>query len=75
MDNFKEGTRDLAEKLPKLLLTVLSRLSAAAIRLSRRKPLRWQIKFLISLQAAVPSLEFLEGKTLPAIAALQERTK
>lgn len=50
------------KKLPKLLLTVLSRLSAAAIRLLRRKPLRWQIKFLISLQAAVPSLNSLKAR-------------
>jgi len=61
MDNFKEGTRS-QKKLPKLLLTVLSRLSAAAIRLLRRKPLRWQIKFLISLQAAVPSLNSLKAR-------------
>ena len=50
------------KRLPKLLLTVLSRLSAAAIRLLRRKPLRWQIKFLISLQAAVPSLNSLKAR-------------
>lgn len=62
MDNFKEGTRDLAEKVAEATANGAFTIVGGGDTIARRKPLRWQIKFLISLQAAVPSLNSLKAR-------------
>ena len=75
MDNFKEGTRDLAEKVAEATANGAFTIVGGGDTIAAAKAFKVADKVSYISTGGGAFLEFLEGKTLPAIAALQERTK
>jgi len=75
MDNFKEGTRDLAEKVAEATANGAFTIVGGGDTIAAAKAFNVAEKVSYISTGGGAFLEFLEGKTLPAIAALQERTK
>ena len=75
MDNFKEGTRDLAEKVAEATANGAFTIVGGGDTIAAAKAFNVADKVSYISTGGGAFLEFLEGKTLPAIAALQERTR
>ena len=75
MDNFKEGTRDLAEKVAEATANGAFTIVGGGDTIAAAKAFNVAEKVSYISTGGGAFLEFLEGKTLPAVAALQERTK
>lgn len=75
MDNFKEGTRNLAEKIAEATKKGAFSIVGGGDTIAAAKAFNVADEVSYISTGGGAFLEFLEGKTLPAIAALQERTK
>ena len=75
MDNFKEVTRDLAEKVAEATANGAFTIVGGGDTIAAAKAFKVADKVSYISTGGGAFLEFLEGKTLLAIAALQERTK
>lgn len=75
MDNFKEGTRNLAKGIADATASGAFSIVGGGDTIAAAKVFEVADKVSYISTGGGAFLEFLEGKTLPAIAALQERTK
>ena len=75
MDNFKEGTRNLAKDIADATANGAFSIVGGGDTIAAAKVFEVADKVSYISTGGGAFLEFLEGKTLPAIAALQERTK